>query len=56
MIHWWQWVFTPAVCFGLLGFLCIVARASFELSLILAAVIALIAVYYKIARPQYSVD
>jgi phosphohistidine phosphatase SixA len=56
MIHSWQWVFTPAVCFGLLGFLCIVARASFELSLILAAVIALIAVYYKIARPQYSVD
>ena len=30
MIHSWQWVFTPAVCFGLLGFLCIVARTSID--------------------------
>lgn len=56
MIHAWQWIFTPAVWFAVLGFLCIVARQSMFMATMLLGVVILARVYYKMVRPKYSVD
>jgi hypothetical protein len=56
MIRTWKFVFTPAVLFAILGFLCIVARAWFPLSGGVFIVVVLIALYYRRSKPGGSVD
>jgi phosphohistidine phosphatase SixA len=57
MIRTWQWVFTPAVVFALLGFLTITARAPFPtLFLGMSIVIVALLIYYYLESPGYSVD
>jgi phosphohistidine phosphatase SixA len=56
MISTWQFVFTPAVLFAILGFLCIVARAWFPLSGAVFIVVVLIGVYYRLSKPRGPVD
>ena len=56
MISTWSFVFTPAVLFAVMGFLCIVARAGFPLLAGVFIAFALIMFYYWLAKPRGSFD
>ncbi len=56
MIHAWQWVFTPAVTCTVLGFLSILARASFTYAESVLCVLVVGLLYYQVGAPHYSVD
>ena len=56
MISTWSFVFTPAVLFAIVGFLCIVARAGFPLLGGVFIAFTLIMFYYGLAKPKGSFD